>query len=105
MSSTGPIRRPKKAPNVLLRVGLPMMVFMVGGSWFLSTFMQTHMEIKDKHNKPTHIRQFNLEEENRKLLKRLDIDSFSLSRIPRPDEDQAASSNTKTDKAQEGGRK
>lgn len=92
MNSTNPIRQPKRASYVLLRVGIPMMVFMVGGSWFLSTFMQTHMEIKDKQNKPTHIRQFNLEEENRKLLKKLDIDNFSLSRIPRPDEEETTSS-------------
>ena len=31
-------------------------------------------------------RKFSLEEEHKKLLEKLDIDNFSLSRIPRPDD-------------------
>ena len=42
---------------------------------------------QDKHTKSTSERKFNLEEENKKLLKQLDIENFSLSRIPRPDDD------------------
>lgn len=71
---------------MLLKAGVPMILLVVGGSFFLSNFMETHMELKDKHMKSTPERQFDLEEENRQLLKKLNIDDFKLSRIPRPDE-------------------
>ena len=41
------------------------------------------MEIKDKRQSSTSVRKFDLEEEHRLLMKKLDIDNFSLSRIPR----------------------
>lgn len=72
--------------NVFLRTGLPLVVLVVGGSWFLSNFTQTAVELKDQRNRSSSERQFDLEEENKKLIKQLDIDNFSLSRIPRPDE-------------------
>ena len=53
----------------------------------LSTFMQTHMEMKDRKEKSTTKRTFDIEEEHRKMMKQLDIDNYSLSRIPRPEEE------------------
>ena len=43
------------------------------------------MELKDKQNKSISTRKFDLEEENKKLLEKLNINDFKLSRIPRPD--------------------
>lgn len=70
----------------LVTVGIPMVLFVLGGSYMLSVFLETHMEIKDKQNKSTTVRKFNLEEEHKALMAKLDIENFSLSRIPRPDE-------------------
>ena len=71
---------------MLLKAGIPMVLLVVGGSLFLTNFVNTQVELKDLHNKGTSERKFDLEEEHRKLLKQLDIDNFTLSRIPRPDE-------------------
>eukprot|EP01036_Dinobryon_divergens_P025643 gene25643-34215_t len=80
-------KRQSKGLRTFLTAGTPLLLFLIGGSLFLSQFMDTHMELKDKHTKSTSERKFNLEEENKKLLKQLDIENFSLSRIPRPDDD------------------
>jgi hypothetical protein len=48
--------------------------------------MQTHYELKDKGNNSKSQRKFDLEEEHNKLIKSLDIDNYSLSRIPRPED-------------------
>ena len=76
----------------------------------LATFMQTHVEIKDRQSNSVSQRKFDLEgdeclfslpypwlqlkakiceniEERKKMLKKLDIDNYKLSRIPRPGED------------------
>lgn len=45
--------------------------------------METHYELKDKNNNSKSTRKFDLEEEHDKLMKSLDIDNYSLSRIPR----------------------
>jgi len=73
--------------NIFLKTGLPFVVLVVGGSLFLSNFTQTGVDLRDQRNKSSSEHHFNLEEENKKLLKKLDIDNFSLSRIPRPDEE------------------
>jgi DNA-directed RNA polymerase subunit H (RpoH/RPB5) len=76
-----------KHGNPLLKAGIPMVLLVVGGSFFLSNFTQTSVQMKDRYKKSRSERQFNLEEEHDKLLKKLDIDNFTLSKIPRPDED------------------
>jgi hypothetical protein len=48
--------------------------------------MQTHYELKDKNNNSKSTRKFDLEEEHNKLIKSLDIDNYSLSRIPRAED-------------------
>jgi hypothetical protein len=67
----------------MVRVGLPLMTFMVGGCYVLSTFVETQVEMKDKKNASKSTRKFDLEEEHLMLSKKLDIDNFTLSRIPR----------------------
>ena len=68
---------------------------------FKIKFMQTDLEMKDKKCKSVNTRKFDLEEEHKLMLSKLNVgDSYSLSRIPRPDEDDnvsgtiAAASNT-----------
>ncbi len=76
----------KRRRNLFLKAGVPMIAMIVAGSVFLSNFVATQVEMKDKNEKAINERQFDIEEEHRKLLKRLDIDNFTLSRIPRPEE-------------------
>jgi hypothetical protein len=71
----------------MLTVGIPMVLFTVGGCYMLSIFLETHVALKDKQNKSTTTRKFDLEEEHKALMEKLDLDSFSLSRIPRPAEE------------------
>lgn len=84
----------RRGQNYLLKAGLPMILLVVGGSVFLTSFTQTRVEMKDRVMKSSTEKQFDLAEENRKLLKKLDIDNFSLSRIPRPGEEQEGQKNT-----------
>ncbi len=73
--------------SIFLRAGLPICCFIVGGSWYLSKFVETKVEIQDKRsNKSVSTRKFNLEEEHRKMMEKLDIDNYNLSKIPRPEE-------------------
>jgi len=72
--------------SVLIKAGVPMVALMLGGSWALSQFMQTHMDIKDQRNQSVSKRKFDLEEEHRMLMKKLGDMEFSLSRIPREED-------------------
>ena len=68
--------------------GAPLVLLLLGGSYFLGEFVSTQMEVKDKNNQSKgSTRKFDLEEEHKVLMKKLDIDNFTLSRIPRPEED------------------
>ena len=58
----------------------------VAGAYGLSFYMQTHMEYKDRKGATISKREFTLEEEHKKMMKQLDIENYTLSRIPRPDE-------------------
>lgn len=78
--------KPRKSYQMLY-IGVPFITFMVGGSYFLSIFMDTHMQVKDKtHGTAISTRTFNLQKEHDELLKKLSIDDFQLSRIPRPED-------------------
>lgn len=78
-------RRLNVRSSFFFKAGIPLLSFLLGGSYILSQFMQTHLEIKDKHSQSKSKRKFDLEEEHRMLMKKLDIENFSLSRIPRPE--------------------
>ena len=87
----------KKGSKLLYTAGIPLFCFVVGGSYVLSQFLQTNLEIKDKRQNTTiSTRKFNLEEEHKNLMKNLDIDNFSLSRIPRPEENTKPESKDET---------
>ena len=68
-----------------------MVLFIVGGSVALGNFMQTHFDLKDKAKNTTTTRKFDLEEEHSRMMKQLNVQDFSLSRIPRPEELEEAS--------------
>jgi hypothetical protein len=80
---------PRRASgNAAIKVGVPLLGFMIGGVYVLSTFMQTHVEMKDKKTSSISQRKFDLNQEHDALMKKLDLDnSYKLSRIPRVDED------------------
>jgi len=84
--------------GVLIKAGIPLVAFMLGGSLALSQFMQTHMDIKDKRTQSVSKRKFDLEEEHKMLMQKLgDLSDFTLSRIPRPpnSEDESAAAPVK----------
>lgn len=77
----------EKERKKLLNVGVPLILFMFGGTYFLSVFMDTKMEMKDRQmGNSTSIQKFDLEEEHRALMAQLATKDFSLSRIPRPED-------------------
>jgi len=84
--------------STTLKVGVPLFVFLLGGVYVLTNFMQTHMEIKDKRTKSSSKRVFDLEEERDMLMKKLDIENFTLSRIPRVDDGKELNENKKGSK-------
>lgn len=63
-----------------------MFGFVVVGSGALSVFMENHYEVKDRRHGSISERKFDLKKEHDSMVKSLDIDNYSLSRIPRPDE-------------------
>ena len=79
--------RPKKSGSShLLTAGIPLISMLLGGLYVLSSFMETHYEVKDKKNKSTSTRKFDLDEEHNRMMKQLNIADYKLSRIPRPEE-------------------
>lgn len=92
-------RKAAEGRKKLAYIGAPLILFLIGGSVLLSQFLDTHMELKDKQNNSKTTRNFDLEEEHRALMKKLDLDNFSLSRIPRPagDEEVSKVRDSKTD--------
>ena len=81
----------KSSGNIMLTAGAPMVIFIVGGSVALGNFMQTHFDLKDKAKNSTTTRKFDLQEEHSRMMKQLNVQDFSLSRIPRPEELEEAS--------------
>ena len=81
----------RSSSNIMLTAGAPMVIFIVGGSVALGNFMQTHFDLKDKAKNSTTTRKFDLEEEHSRMMKQLNVQDFSLSRIPRPEELEEAS--------------
>jgi hypothetical protein len=89
-SSSPPPRRlthvRRSNSNKFLMVGVPLIIFCLGGYVFLAEFMKTHVEVKDQKQKATSNRVFEIEEEYNSIMKGLDIDNYKLSAIPRPGE-------------------
>ena len=89
----GPVKKRSFFDHTAVKVGIPLLGFMLGGYYVLSEFMQTHMELKDKKASSVTQRSFDLDEERRKMLQKLDLDnSYVLSRIPRKEEEEKQTS-------------
>ena len=87
MTNTRVLKNKKSKFDILKKSGLPLIFFIIGGSYGLSIFMQTHFDYKDKKENNISKRNFDLEQEHKKILEQLNIKDFKLSRIPRPGEE------------------
>jgi len=63
------------------KAGVPMLAFMLGGSYVLSEFMQTHMELKDKKVESRSMRKFDMDKEHAGMLQKLQVRTCSAHRI------------------------
>ncbi|KAG5192089.1 hypothetical protein JKP88DRAFT_230436, partial [Tribonema minus] len=80
-------RRGGGSNNLFLRAGLPFIVFVAGGSLFLSYVVTGHVETRDRKRQSQSLRQFDLQEEHRKLQQQFASgEDFKIVRIPRPGE-------------------
>ncbi|CAM9516273.1 unnamed protein product [Choristocarpus tenellus] len=79
-------RMGSRGANPFLKAGMPLLAFIVGGSYVLSQFVSGQVEAKDLRGRSKSIREFNLEEEHRRTMKIFSED-YELRRIPRPDEE------------------
>jgi hypothetical protein len=78
----------KQRKKSLAYVGIPFVLFLVGGLFFLTEFVQTQVEVKDKRvsGSSKSQRLAELEEEHRIMMQKIDLDNYTLSRIPRAEE-------------------
>ncbi|KAF0716251.1 Aste57867_2939 [Aphanomyces stellatus] len=77
----------RKKSNTFTKVGLPFVIFVVGGFTVLNQFMGGKFEKKDAIVKSQSERAFNLEEEHRKIMQKFKTDDFEIKRVPAPGED------------------
>ena len=72
--------------------GAPLLLFVAGGSYMLSTFTSGTVAARDLRQKSQSQKAFQIEEEHRKIAKKLygasgTPDAFCLKPIPRPKEE------------------
>ncbi|KAE9025877.1 hypothetical protein PR003_g9120 [Phytophthora rubi] len=85
-----PTTRPKKhnkKKNHFATAGLPLVLFIVGGYVALTQFVGGKYEARDHLVQSHSERVFNLEEEHKKMSKKLQLDDFELKPVPKPKED------------------
>jgi hypothetical protein len=88
MTSRPRLRPRRDGGLAIAKAGAPLVVMIVAGAYGLSIFMQTHMEYKDQKGRTISKREFTLEEEHKKMMEKLNIRDYTLSRIPRPGEEE-----------------
>ena len=71
-------------PNTFVQKGLPLIVFMIGGTYTLSTFVQGQTDAKDMRYKSQSKKQYTLEEEHKKAMAKLDISDYKMVPVPKP---------------------
>uniref|UniRef100_K3XAV9 Uncharacterized protein n=1 Tax=Globisporangium ultimum (strain ATCC 200006 / CBS 805.95 / DAOM BR144) TaxID=431595 RepID=K3XAV9_GLOUD len=69
-----------------VNVGLPLLLFVVGGYVGLTQFVGGKYEARDHVIKSHTTRAFDLEEEHQKMTKKLILDDFELKPVPKPSE-------------------
>lgn len=84
--------------NGFLKVGLPMIIFLVAGSYGLAQFTSIRVKKRDERNRMLTAEEtlsfkkvkktVDVSEEYEQLMKTLDIDSWENKRGPRPWEEQ-----------------
>ena len=79
--------RRNKGFQTTLSTGVPFFCFVVGSFYLLSRFLESNVAVRDTRKNYKSKKQFDIEEEHRKMMSNLNLDDFSLSRIPRPDEE------------------
>ena len=68
-----------------LSKGLPLVLFMVGGSYGLSTFVQGRVDAKDLRYKSQSKRQYTLEQEHERAMEKLgNLDDYKMVPVPKP---------------------
>ncbi|EWM29133.1 Cytochrome c oxidase assembly protein COX16 [Nannochloropsis gaditana] len=71
-----------------LSAGLPLLVFLTGGSLFLAKFVQGRVEAKDSKLQSRSEREFSIEEEHKRMMAKLDPENaYKVVRIHRPEDD------------------
>ena len=63
--------------------GLPVVGFCICGTVFLTTFQGEKIDRIDMRKQTTTVKQFELEEEYRKTMEKMDIDNYELEPIRR----------------------
>ncbi|CAM9397687.1 unnamed protein product [Phaeothamnion confervicola] len=74
--------------GAFLKAGLPLVAFLVGGSLMLSTFVGGGVEARDRQRQARSVsaRQFDIEEEHKKIMAQMDLGDLKIVRVPRPNE-------------------
>ena len=67
-----------------IKTGIPLIMFVCGGSWALSEFVKGQVERKDLKTKTMSQRQYSLEEEHKKMVAKLDISDYKMVPAPKP---------------------
>ena len=72
-------------PNTFAK-GFPLVIFMVGGTATLATFVQGQTEAKDHNtrNKSQSTKQYTLEEEHKRVMAKVNIDNYVMVPVPKP---------------------
>ncbi|KAG7379616.1 hypothetical protein PHYPSEUDO_008343 [Phytophthora pseudosyringae] len=86
-STAAPKPRPKtrhKKTNHFATAGLPLVLFIVGGYVALTQFVGGKYEARDHRVKSQSEHMFNLEEEHKKMTKKLTLDDFEIKPVPKP---------------------
>lgn len=75
----------KALRHPFVRAGMPFLLFMGGGFWALQRFVEGKRELEDlsRGKRTLTTRQYDLEEDWKKTMKKLNTD-FQLVEIPRP---------------------
>ncbi|OWZ22941.1 hypothetical protein PHMEG_0002270 [Phytophthora megakarya] len=73
-----------KKKNHFATAGLPLVLFIVGGYVALTQFVGGKFEARDHMVKSQSEHMFNLEEEHKRMSKKLALDEFELKPVPKP---------------------
>eukprot|EP00511_Aplanochytrium_stocchinoi_P007552 CAMPEP_0204845694 /NCGR_PEP_ID=MMETSP1347-20130617/1379_1 /ASSEMBLY_ACC=CAM_ASM_000690 /TAXON_ID=215587 /ORGANISM="Aplanochytrium stocchinoi, Strain GSBS06" /LENGTH=86 /DNA_ID=CAMNT_0051985891 /DNA_START=15 /DNA_END=275 /DNA_ORIENTATION=- len=75
--------------NPFMRSGLPVLIFCVAGSFGLGQLVQGKKDIEDLKSGKRSLttREFDLEEDYKRTLNKLNVDEYEVIRIKRPEDE------------------